>query len=201
MTKRDRTIRFFDERAHDWEKRHTPPSPERLDEVVALANLAAESTVVDIGCGVGVLIPALLGAMGDSGRIVAVDPAPRMIEGLCARHPDPRIETRVETLEENTIPQESADAIICFSCFPHMHDQQQAIASAARILKPGGRLVIAHFSSRAEINDFHTTAHAEVSAHTLPDRAEMEQMIRNAGLAPTHFIDEPGRYEIVAIKR
>lgn len=196
----DDPIAFFDERAEEWDAICPPPLMERLRAVAALARLMPDATVLDVGSGTGALLPALLEALDERGRIVALDPAQAMLDRLIAKFPDPRVTVRCETLEECRLPAASFDAMICFSCFPHITDPARGIANAARLLRPGGRLVIAHVSSRDEINNFHRTAGTAVEHHVLPDAETMRCFLQDAGLSPATFVDEPGRYELVALR-
>lgn len=178
------------------------PSSFRLDSIISLAQLLGKNlSALDVGCGTGVLIPSLLKIVGNTGKIFAIDPADKMLVALQNKYPDPRIKTLCETLEDCSITSSSLDAIICFSCFPHIDDKQKAISNSARMLKGGGRLVIAHVSSRDEINAFHSGGSKPVRNDFLPNKTEMTNMLMNAGFIIEHFIDEPGRYEIVAKQR
>ncbi len=193
-------IAFFDERAEEWDAICPAPPMERLRAVAALARLIPNAVVLDVGSGTGALLPALLERLDERGRIVALDPAQAMLDRLIAKFPDPRVSVRCETLEECRLPAAGLDAVICFSCFPHITDPAAGIANAARLLRSGGRLVIAHVSSRDEINDFHRKAGTAVEHHTLPDAETMHRFLRDAGLTPAAFVDEAGRYELVALR-
>jgi ubiquinone/menaquinone biosynthesis C-methylase UbiE len=194
------TIEFFDERAEKWDEAHPPASPERLQEVVDLAALHRGSSAMDVGSGTGVLIPTLKQTVGDEGQILALDPSQGMITVLTRKHSDKSVATVVKTLEEYNASEESFDAIICFSCFPHIADKALGIANAYRMLKTGGRFVIAHLSSHQEINEFHKKAGAAVHKDMLPNEEKMRSMLADVGFTTSHFTDEPGRYELVAIK-
>lgn len=191
---------FFNELADGWDGMTEPPSAGRLRKIVSLAGLHDSAHVLDVGCGTGVLAPAILEAIGEKGRLVAADPAQRMLDLLEEKHVDRRIESRCEMMEDCSLPTSSLDAIICFSCFPHVADKPKAIANSRRMLKGGGRLVIAHLSSRDEINAFHAGCHGAVRHDVLPDEDEMRRMVETSGLSWVSFTDTPGRYELVAVK-
>ena len=111
------TIEFFDERAEKWDDAHTPASPKRLKQVVDLAELKEGDSVLDVGCGTGVLIPTLKNALGHNGHILALDPSTGMLSVLMKKYGNESISTMNEMLEECTAPETTFDAIICFSCF------------------------------------------------------------------------------------
>ncbi len=193
-------IDFFNERAANWDEISPPPSNKRLEEIVQLIGTEDLSSIVDIGSGTGVLIPHLLKKINNKGKIYAVDPAKEMLSVLRKKFTDPRIETKVETLENCTLEDNNISAIICFSCFPHISDKEKAIQNAYRMLKKNGRFIIAHVSSRHEMNEFHAKCDHPVKHDLIPKKDIMYKLISHAHLQIIHFKDEPGRYEVIAIK-
>ena len=55
------------------------------------------------------------------------------------------------------------DAIVIYNAFPHFPDPERLIAHLAALLAPGGRLTVAHGSSRAAIDAHHHGAASHVS--------------------------------------
>ncbi|MFH0799328.1 MAG: class I SAM-dependent methyltransferase [Pseudomonadota bacterium] len=196
----DVKIDFFNNLAADWNEMSESLPPSHLSAIISLSGIKRSATVLDAGCGTGILLPALLEAVGDSGRIKAIDPAQKMLDILQDKYRDHRIEVRCETMENSSFDDSSLDAIICFSCFPHLSDKPAALANVERMLKTGRRLVIAHASSRKEVNAFHAGCSGPVRNDVLPDEREMTVMMQDAGLRVVHYRDEPGRYELVAEK-
>jgi ubiquinone/menaquinone biosynthesis C-methylase UbiE len=89
--------------------------------------------------------------------------------------------------------EETCDAAVCYSSFPHFQDKPQAISEIYRVLKPGGRLYICHTSSRAAINDIHRQIPA-VQHDTIPDEDEMEKLLAGAGFTGIAISDGPDSY-------
>ncbi len=103
--------------------------------------------IIDLGCGVGRLTPALADAFG--GPVVGVEPADRMraIAETNAAHPAVRY-IRGEAAAM-PLPDQSADAVLMFLSLHHVPDRAAAAREIARVLKPGGRLLIrSPFSDR-----------------------------------------------------
>jgi ubiquinone/menaquinone biosynthesis C-methylase UbiE len=91
-------------------------------------------TVLDLGAGTGKLTRALV-ARGL--EVFAVDPSPKMLEQLRAGIPNATVS--VGTAEDIPLPDASVDAILVGQAW-HWVDQDAALRSVARVLRPGGTL-------------------------------------------------------------
>ncbi len=104
--------------------------------------LAPRSRILDVGCGRGVI----LGALANRGfEVHGLE-----ISAEAARGADPRAEIRIATrLAEADYAAESFDEIIIWHVLEHLLDPRDTLEAAHRILKPGGRLIVAvpNFSS------------------------------------------------------
>ena len=69
----------------------------------------------------------------------------------------------------------------------------------ARVLRPGGEMVIAHLMSRKELAAHHGTRHA-VEKDLLPEDPVMERIFIEAGMAAPAITNRPGRYLARAAK-
>ena len=67
-------------RVYDWFARATASVGGVRTACVDALDLDPGDTVVEFGCGPGVNLPALRGAVGPSGRVVGVDVSPRMLD-------------------------------------------------------------------------------------------------------------------------
>lgn len=112
--------------------------------------------ILDIGCGTGLLLAELAGAVGPSGHVTGLDPSPDM---LAAARAECRGLGNVDIVEGSaaSLPFEDAslDGIVSIQVFEYFDDPAPALAECARVLKPGGRLVIGdmHFSTLAWHSD------------------------------------------------
>jgi ubiquinone/menaquinone biosynthesis C-methylase UbiE len=113
------------------------------------------ASILDVGCGTGVLVPFLLPIIGDGGRYLGIDVSDGMIELARRKFSDPRVAFANEDIYEFEGGAAAYDLSIVFSAFPHLHDKQAALAAFARLTKPGGRLCIMHVESSRAINAYH----------------------------------------------
>src|SRR5215217_6197691 len=95
---------------------------------------------VDLGSGTGRFRPALAEAFG--GPVYGVEPAARMREVAEAEARRPRVRYLAGEAAAIPLPDASADFVLMFLSFHHVPDQPAAAREIARVLKPGGRLII-----------------------------------------------------------
>lgn len=139
------TTRFFDSVASDWNRL----SREMLGDF-ALGPAIMESleasetgTVVDLGCGPGLLLGHLAGA---AGRVIGVDNSARMLDAAAKLLPEgPEVSLRIGDLEHLPLRDGEADAAIMSLVLHHLPAPQQGIAEMGRVVRPGGRAVLADF--------------------------------------------------------
>ncbi len=110
----------------------------------ALLRIRPGESGVDVGCGVGHLTCELADEVGTSGRITGVDASADMLAGAAARVRAQRLDDRVALRAGDAIalglPDASADFLVAVQTYSYVPDIAAAIAEAARVLKPGGRL-------------------------------------------------------------
>jgi ArsR family transcriptional regulator len=107
----------------------------------ALAGLLPSNWVVgDLGCGTGALLTTLAQSVG---RVIGVDASDEMLAAARARTADlDNVELRRGSLEALPIENDTLDAATMMLVLHHVASPGAAIADAARVLKPGGRLLI-----------------------------------------------------------
>ena len=105
-------------------------------------------SVLDVGCGTGeVTLPAK--SLAKDGKVYGIDPAPEMI--AVARSKAARkgleIDFRVGVIESLPFPDSSLDVATSSLMMHHLPDdlKVRGLAEIYRVLKPGGRLLIADF--------------------------------------------------------
>ena len=103
--------------------------------------------VLDVGCGTGgVTIPAKL-RVGKTGEAAGIDPAPEMMAVARRKASRARLEIdfRVGVIESLPYPAATFDAVTSSMMMHHLpeHLQVKGLAEIRRVLKPGGRLLIA----------------------------------------------------------
>jgi SAM-dependent methyltransferase len=127
----------FDQRAARYEELR--PVDENwwavYDALVRLGELRGVR-VLEVGCGTGRLAAAL--AEREAARVLAVDLSPAMVE----RARELGVNARVARVEALPFKAGWFDAVVA-RMVVHLVDRAAAFAQAARVLAPGGRMVVA----------------------------------------------------------
>jgi 2-polyprenyl-3-methyl-5-hydroxy-6-metoxy-1,4-benzoquinol methylase len=162
------------------------PLVERLVRVVGerhisflTRSLARGARVLDLGCGRGVI----LGSLADRGcEVHGVE-----ISAEAARGADPRAEIRIASaLSDAGYEAEFFDEVVIWHVLEHIDDPRGTLEEAARILRPGGRLIVAlpNFSSAQARWTGAAWFHLDLPRHLYHfPLAALEQMLRSAGFA------------------
>lgn len=109
--------------------------------VIGLARLPERARVIDVGCGYGATSRLLAREHGArvTGFTLSAAQA-RYAMSVGGRPGDPEI--LVRDWLANELPDADADAVVAIECLSHMPDKPRAFAELARVLEPGGRLVL-----------------------------------------------------------
>ena len=131
----------------------------RSPEIVALRAhlrtalaLGRGETVVDAGCGTGLLCAEIADEVGSSGRVIGVDTSPHMLalaKSRCAAHPE--IELHHGDIHVLPMDDAAADALACMQVLLFVTDVAPALLEFHRVLAPTGRLVIVETDWRSAV--------------------------------------------------
>ncbi len=112
---------------------------------VTLESLALQpgESVLDIGCGSGLLTEAIATAVGPEGRVIAMDRSDEMVAAATSRCATfAQVVVSSGDVCELGLPDESVDAVTCTQVLLYVADVPRALAEMTRVLKPGGRVAV-----------------------------------------------------------
>lgn len=105
------------------------------------AGVGPGDTVLDVACGTGVAAREALRRVGDRGSVVGFDRNPGML--AVARRKRPEASWQEGMAERLPFADGSFDAVLCQFGLMFFEDRKAALAEMWRVLRPGGRLVVA----------------------------------------------------------
>jgi len=172
-----------------------------------LARMQPGEQVLDVGCGTGTLAMEVARRVGRAGRVAGVDPGTQQIARArrsAARRHVP-IDFQIGMIEQLPFPDQSFDVVFATLMMHHLPAslKRQGLAEIARVLKPGGRLVIADFKRKQERQGRAARFHAGGSSIQ-----DLAAMVSDAGFSeveteemqPSRFSAFPGAGLVRAYK-
>jgi predicted methyltransferase len=149
---------------HEMHRRHEDPAAylaslddpardayQKPDEVMKALALRPGEVVADIGSGSGYFTVRFARAVGETGRVYAVDVSPDMIRHLNRRLREAGLRNVVTVLsdpDDPLLPDASVDRFVIVDTWHHVDDRPKYLALLKRMLKPGGQVVHIDFQKR-----------------------------------------------------
>ena len=187
----------FDELAQRWWDPNGPQkalhalNPARLGYVSDRVALR-EASVLDVGCGGGLLSEALAKT---GARVTAIDLAPNLLKVARLHGLESGIKVEYRQLAVEALAEEAPgtfDVVTCMEMLEHVPDPASIVRACATLLKPGGRLFLSTLN-RTPAAFALAIVGAEYIARLLPKGthqyrdfirpSELARLLRDAGLA------------------
>ena len=117
-------------------------------KIVSALRIEPGMAVADVGAGTGLFMPGFAEAVGDQGRLYAVEISPCFLEHLRQRAKDAGLE-QVEVIHATErsveLPANSIDLAFVCDTYHHFEYPSATLASLRSALRPGGSLVVIDF--------------------------------------------------------
>ena len=160
MDKKD-VISFFDRCAPWWDDDMI-----RDEEIIATildnGGIGEGVHILDVACGTGVLFPDYL--KRGAASVTGIDISPEMAK--IAQSKFPEVQVICGDVEEVEFGRKF-DAVMVYNAFPHFPEPANLIRVLAGLVKPGGKLSVAHGMSRAALSSHHAGRASTVSIELL----------------------------------
>src|SRR5690606_24781133 len=147
--------------------------------------------VADIGAGTGYFEQHLVPAVGDTGKVIAVDIEPDMIRYLRERYAKtPQVEARQATPASPALEPTTVDRILVVNTWHHIPERVAYSKQLAAALKPGGFVLVVDFTME--------TSKGPPRAHRLAPDVVIDELAQ-AGLSARRIdVELPDQYVIEA---
>ena len=135
--------RFLDSDIRRWMQ-----SP---NKVIDRSGIRQGMTVLDLGCGSGAFTPFMAKAVGQQGKVYAVDIQPAMLRQLkhklteAANQNIKNIELKQTSAYNLPLKDGTLDLVYMVAILQEIPDRSRALKEVMRVLKPGGILAITEF--------------------------------------------------------
>jgi len=166
-----------------------------MREYLEAMRIDSAATVLDLGCGTGVVSRAIAQRRGFAGRVTGIDRSPYLIAAarrFAVGEGVPKaIEFRTGDSQSLGLPDAAFDAVVAHTLISHVEDPAAVMREMARIVKPGGRVGIfdGDYASltygTADRTQGKATDEMIINALVTNPRVmrEMPQLLKEAGLA------------------
>jgi ubiquinone/menaquinone biosynthesis C-methylase UbiE len=188
---------FFDEQVHTkWAAQAYGMKEEtKLKHLFDITGSPLGLRLLEPGCGTGRLTEVLAAKVGPNGSVVAIDISPAMvIETRRRLNGYENVEILMGAVEEQVGIIGKFHMIICHQVFPHFENPGDALGKLSNMLHSGGRIVISHFISSAEINDVHRKSHTVVANDKIPPKETLQKWCDRLNLAIEAWQDDDEGY-------
>jgi ubiquinone/menaquinone biosynthesis C-methylase UbiE len=118
---------------------------QRVEDVFKALGIRPGAVVADVGAGGGFYAVRLARAVGDAGKVYAVDISSSVVQDLRARVERDglrNVEVVTGAADDPRLPEAAVDAVLIVNAYHEMTEHQSMLEAIRRALKPMGRLVI-----------------------------------------------------------
>lgn len=149
-----------------WQQQLAPAQSALLEA----AALSPGERVLDVACGTGLVSAAAARAVGASGRVLGIDIAEQMVAAARRRALPQAQFLRRDGEALDDIADASFDVALCALGLMYMPNPERALREMARVLCPGGRVVLAVWGERTRCAwaPLFSIVEAEVASEVCP---------------------------------
>lgn len=155
---------FFDRCAPQWDA-DMIRNEDIITAILDNGGIKEGIHVLDVACGTGVLFPDYL--KRGVASVTGIDLSPEMAKIAQSKFPEVTVICGdVEVTEFDR----KFDAVMVYNAFPHFPDPANLIRVLAGLVKPGGKLSVAHGMSRDALTNHHAGRASRVSIDLLHEK-------------------------------
>jgi ubiquinone/menaquinone biosynthesis C-methylase UbiE len=134
--------------AAGWLDRPEREKEEKTSRLIKLMNFQPGEIVADVGAGSGYLTLRIAKAVGDQGKVFAVDIQSEMLDlisGRAKQHQLKNIDLVLGKIDDPKLPKEAVDTIIMVDVYHEFSHPYEMMAGMVKALRPGGRIAFVEY--------------------------------------------------------
>ncbi|WP_406253430.1 methyltransferase domain-containing protein [Streptomyces atratus] len=187
---------FFTARAADWDTRFPDDGP-AYEAAADSLSLRPGDTVLDAGCGTGRALPALRAAVGPQGAVLGLDLTPAMLEAAVRAGRDREGTLLLADVARLPLRSRVLDAVFAAGLISHLSHPGPDLAELARVVRPGGRLVLFHPIGRAALAARHGR---RITDDDLRAEDNLRPLLARSGWRLDAYTDEDDHFLALAVR-
>jgi SAM-dependent methyltransferase len=179
----DPVLAEYDRLAPRYDRRWSYYIGATVRETLRRLDLVASGRLLDVGCGTGALLQAVVAAAPGL-RLAGVDPCGEMLRVARGKLPA-SVELRQAYAEGLPFGDSAFDTVVCTNSFHYFRRPADALREMMRVLRPGGRVIITDWC-----DDFLTCRLCDLALRWLDSAhfraystAECRQQLEKAGFS------------------
>jgi SAM-dependent methyltransferase/pimeloyl-ACP methyl ester carboxylesterase len=154
-------------------------------DLIKRLELNENTSVLDVGCGTGVLYPII---KEKNAEYTGIDISKNMVKELFNIFPEADVLNL--DFEERTLYENSFDFIIIYNSIPHFNNLDGIFQNAFDNLKSGGRFIIAHSKTRLQLKDHHKKINYKSSKEPIPSDEKLMELSKKYGFINVKIEDD-----------
>lgn len=168
---------YFNSNYKSWINSIDDNKKKVIEESIKSLGLGKNITVLDIGCGTGILYPFLMGIPVK--EYMGLDISERMVEEFSKKHKN--VNLKICDFQKEIDLNRKFDTVLIFDSIPHFEDLDTLFINAGTHLESNGRFSIIHSRTREELKKHHRKINFSLGREAIPLDADLEVLCDRYG--------------------
>jgi ubiquinone/menaquinone biosynthesis C-methylase UbiE len=172
--------------------------------LIAAVGIQPGQRVLDVGCGTGYFVRLIAEAVGPNGLAVGIEPSTSMINYAIRKAvPSTNSEFHVGTAASLELQDNSFDVVVSSLVMHHLPQDLRTVAlqEMRRVLRPGGRVLVAEARSPSPGSGWHLLARLHGYDRMAREVPDLESIAARSGFRDIRYGEVPPWLRYVAARK